>query len=148
MSEFHTLPLKVDRYLADTRHLSAAQHGAYLLLLMTAWRSKDNSLPDDDDFLARCACMDRRTWKRNKVAVMSFWDIGQDAKWRQKTLDMTRKYVADLVIKKSAAGKASALKRKETGSTPVQQDTQQNANSKSKSKTILTDSNPLTPIRS
>ena len=119
MSDYHTLPLKVDRYLAKTRHLTAAQHGAYLLLLMTAWKMEDNALPDDDEFLSRCASMDRRTWLRNKPPIMAFWIVGPDGRWRQRTLDETRKYVADVISKKSAAGHASALKRQEVNSTYV-----------------------------
>jgi uncharacterized protein YdaU (DUF1376 family) len=137
LAEFHILPIKTDLYLGDTRHLTAAQHGAYFLLLMMAWRSPGNDLPNNDDTLARWACMDRRTWLRNRDVVMAFWVLGPDARWRQKRLDETRKYVGDLVNKKSAAGQASALKRKETGSTPVQQAPQQNGSSQSQSQSEI-----------
>jgi uncharacterized protein YdaU (DUF1376 family) len=112
MAEFPALPLFTDAYLSDTRHLSAAQHGAYLLLLMTAWRMPDCALPDDDDTLARWACMDRRTWERNKPVVMAFWTRSEDAKWRQGRLLDERKYVADKSNKNSGAAKARWLKNK------------------------------------
>jgi hypothetical protein len=65
---------------------------------------------------------------------LAFWTLGHDDRWRQKTLDEVRKHVADLVSKRSAAGHASALKRKETLSTPVQHNGQHNGNSKSEIK--------------
>src|SRR5574343_352637 len=96
MAQFPALPLFTDAYMADTRHLNAAQHGAYLLLLMTAWRMLDCKLPNDDKFLARCASTDLRVWKAStKDAVMSFWKLDEQGKWYQERLLDERKYVQD-----------------------------------------------------
>lgn len=132
MAEFPVLPFFTDAYLADTRHLTAAQHGAYLLLLMTAWRSTDCRLPDDDNFLARAAAMDIRTWRVNKAVVMAFWKKDEQQKWCQGRLEDERKNVEQMRSKNVAAGKVSALKRKERHSTTVTTKPQQ-------------DSNPLNP---
>lgn len=114
MADFPALPFYTDAYLADTRHLTAAQHGAYFLLLMTAWRMSDNALPDDDAKLSSWASMDKRTWLKNKSVVMSFWQR-TDGKWRQKKLDMVRKNVAHLSNKNAENAKVRWLKNKETG---------------------------------
>lgn len=119
MAKYPALPLFTDAYMADTRHLTTAQHGAYLLLLMTAWRMPECSLPDDDDFLSRITGMDKRTWNRNKDIIMAFWKLDEKQKWCQGRLKDERNYVEQLSNKNSEAGKASALKRKERDSTTV-----------------------------
>lgn len=128
MAEYPALPLFTDAYMADTRHLTPAQHGAYLLLLMTAWRMPDCKLPNDDTFLCRCASMDRRVWDNNRDVIMSFWKQDDLQKWYQARLLDERKYVDDMRNKNSAAGKASALKRLNRGSTGVPTKPQRESN--------------------
>lgn len=124
MAEFPALPLFTDAYLADTRHLTTIQHGAYLLLLMIAWRTKDCSLPADDESLARLAGMDARTWLRHREKIMAFWKLGEDHRWRQARLLDERHFAEVRRDKNSAAGIASSLKRKERHSTTVPTKTQ------------------------
>lgn len=75
MSAYPSLPLFTDAFIADTGHLSAQETGAYLMLMMVAWRSPDCRLADDDDRLARWARVDRRTWLRIKPTIMEFWTL-------------------------------------------------------------------------
>lgn len=86
MSAFPSLPLFTDAFIADTGHLSAQETGAYLLLLMMAWRSPGCRLPDDDAKLARWARVDRRLWHKIKPIVMEFWSLDDDGFWTQKRL--------------------------------------------------------------
>jgi uncharacterized protein YdaU (DUF1376 family) len=51
--EYPALMLFTDSYLADTTHLSEAEHGRYLLLLIHMWRAPARRLPNDDAWLAR-----------------------------------------------------------------------------------------------
>lgn len=127
MAEFPALPLFTDAYLADTRHLTAAQHGAYLLLLMMAWRTPDCALPDDDTLLSRWAAMDLRGWKTNKNVIMAFWKKTKDGRWRQGRLLDERELAEARRDQRIHAGKASALKRHNTRSTPVQREGNENS---------------------
>lgn len=52
MAQFPALPLFTDAYLADTLHLTDAQRGIYLKLLMLTWRSPECRLPNDNEWLA------------------------------------------------------------------------------------------------
>jgi uncharacterized protein YdaU (DUF1376 family) len=54
------MPLYVADYLADTLHLSATEHGAFILLLMHRWQH--GSLPDDARKLAPIAGVSRQRW--------------------------------------------------------------------------------------
>lgn len=119
MAEYPVMPLYTDAYLSDTLHLTTLQHGAYCLLLMVAWRTPDCALPNDDKVLARYARLDVRTWLKNRDTVMQFWELGGDHKWRQKRQLDTRISVEYRRSLNSEAGKASALKRKNRGSTSV-----------------------------
>lgn len=100
MSRFPSLPLYTDAFLADTMHLNAHETGAYLMLLMVAWRSPDCRLPDDDKKLAKWARCDPRTWAKTKPSVMEFWDLAEGY-WTQKRLVLER----DKVSKRAEAAR-------------------------------------------
>ena len=108
MAEYPAMPLWTDAYLADTRHLSTEEHGAYLLLLMEAWRRPTCALPDDENLLARLAGMDLARWRQCHGIVMAFWNYDSGTKtWTQSRLLRERKFVA----RKSAAQSRNASKR-------------------------------------
>lgn len=87
MAELPCMPFWTDAYLADTQHLTTEEHGAYLLLLIQAWRSHDCSLADDDAMLARQAGVTVAKWKSIKSIVMAFWKLDKRRKcWVQKRL--------------------------------------------------------------
>lgn len=119
MAKFPALTLWTDAYLADTRHLTTLEHGAYLLLLITAWRSPDFALPNDDRFL-RLAAGNPRTWNEIKPTVMAFWTLREDGKFHQKRLSLEANRATAQRDGASKAGKVSALKRQKTASTPVE----------------------------
>lgn len=108
MAEFPALPLWTDAYLADTRHLSTLEHGAYLLLLMEAWRRPHCDLPDDDRILARLAGLSTAEWDTVKPIVMDLWSLdGRSKTWKQKRLTDERSYVK----KRSRSQSDKAAKR-------------------------------------
>jgi len=67
------MPLWVGDYLADTQDLTTEEHGAYLLLLMTAWRNAGR-LPAAPDRLARIAKLSGREWSETWKALERFFD--------------------------------------------------------------------------
>ncbi len=130
MAEFPALPLFTDAFISDTTHLNATQTGAYLLLLMHAWRARDCALPADDRVLARMARMDGRAWASHKAVVLAFWDkvnIDGVDKYVQRRLLDEYSFVALRSRKNAEAGKASALKRLNRASTNVQRNVNQNS---------------------
>jgi len=103
MALYPALPLFTDAYLADTRHLTTEEHGAYLLLLMCAWRSAGCELTDNDKTLARIAGLSPTKWRRLKPALAQFFDTGGGV-WRQKKLQAVYRDVASRVARNKANG--------------------------------------------
>lgn len=93
------MPLYVAEYRHDTAHLSAAEHGAYLLLIMHYWTA--GGLPDDDRQLARIASMGNAEWRRARPIVQAFFHDG----WRHKRIDVELARAADISSKRSASAK-------------------------------------------
>lgn len=127
MAEFPHLPLFTDAYIADTMHLDCTESGAYLHLLMAAWRSVDCSLPNEDKKLCRMARCTPRQWSKMRETILDFFTL-ENNKWTQKRLLKERKYVTAKSDQASRAGKASALKRKESDPTDVAPTLQREAN--------------------
>lgn len=121
MAEFPALTLWTDAYLSDTRHLSTVEHGAYLLLLMEAWRRPHCDLPDDDMILARLSGLSGKEWGKIKPIIMAFWTRdGRSKTWKQKRLVKERD--AARVRSKSASDNSSKrwnkTKNKDAGALP------------------------------
>lgn len=116
------IPLFGDAYLADTRHLSLEEHGAYLQLMMIAWRIDGCSLPDDDSRLARMLGVTPKKWAKLKPTVMAFWALENGA-WTQKRLTKERRFVAEKSEQNRAAinarWEANRLKNNDAADTNV-----------------------------
>lgn len=82
------MPLWIADYLADTMHLTARQHGQYLLLLMYSWK-QDRPLPKVDASLRAIARASESEWAEDKDTVLAFFSEGQDG-YRQKRLEEER----------------------------------------------------------
>jgi uncharacterized protein YdaU (DUF1376 family) len=76
------MPFYIADYLADTRRLSLAEHGAYMLLIMEYWRN--GGLPDDDKKLARIIGATTKEWVEIRDAIADFFDEG----WKHKRIDL------------------------------------------------------------
>ena len=100
------IPLFGDAYLADTHHLTLEEHGAYLKLLMIAWRTEGCALPADDMRLAKMVGVTKAKWGKLKPVVMAFWSLA-DGQWTQRRLTKERAFVD----KKREANRAAAETR-------------------------------------
>lgn len=127
MAEFPALQLWTDAYLGDTTHLTTIEHGAYLLLLMTAWRTKETRLPDDDKLLARYVRCSAGQWKRLRPVLQPFFRV-ENGFWVQGRLTDEAVAVKQRKEKAATAGRASALKRKGRHATGVGSELQPNGN--------------------
>lgn len=109
MAEFPALPLWTDAYLADTTHLTATEHGAYLLLLMAMWRSPGCRLANDPELLARYAKVTRGQWGRMSETIMKFF-TASDGYITQGRLTDEYGFVRRNSIKQSNNAKSRWLK--------------------------------------
>lgn len=103
------MPLYIADYLADTTRLTTEQHGAYLLLIMDYWRN--GPLPDDDGALANITRLPAAQWKKHRATLARLFDV-DGGEWRHKRIDTELARATANVEQRSAAGKASAAKRK------------------------------------
>jgi uncharacterized protein YdaU (DUF1376 family) len=115
MAEFNALPLWTDAYLGDTTHLTTIEHGAYLLLLITAWRRRA-TLPDDDAQLAKFCRMTPKQWARISATVRAFFH-SENGELVQRRLKDEWEAVRQHSHRQSDRVKARWLKYKETADT-------------------------------
>jgi uncharacterized protein YdaU (DUF1376 family) len=105
-------------YLADTAHLTAMQHGIYLLLIMNYWQ-RGGPLPNDDIRLARIARVSMRDWKRNRPELEQFFTV-EESHWRHLRVDTELNLVSAKSLKSKAAAQASVERRFGERSTSVE----------------------------
>lgn len=79
------MKLYIGDYLADTQALTAEQHGSYLLLLMSYYRT--GPLPNDAKKLSQVARATIKKWNTISDTVMSFFYLAEDALWHHKRAD-------------------------------------------------------------
>lgn len=103
------MPLYVSDYLRDTQHLSTAEHGAYMLLILYAW-GQDGRLTKDTERLRRVAKMTPKEWRVSWPVLREFFDEDGDG-FRHGRIERERAKAADIVDKRREAGRAGAAKR-------------------------------------
>lgn len=119
------MPLYIGDYLADTTHLTADQHGAYMLLLMAAWKS-GGKLPNDDEQLQAITKLSDERWKKSKSILFAFFLLEDCFLIHRRLLSELEKASA-LSEKRRAAGKTGGRPK-----TPKPEEKKQN---ESKTKT-------------
>lgn len=100
MSNRAWMPLHIADYLADTGHLTAAEHGAYLLLIMHYWQN--GALPGNEKMIARIAKLSADQWEDSRdILAMLF---GPD--WTHKRIDAELSKADGIIEKRRAAAEA------------------------------------------
>ena len=97
------VPLYVGDYLGDTGHLTTAQHGAYLLLMMHYWRKGE--LPDDDRQLSKITKLPLKTWCDYRPILQDFFHEG----WKHKRIDAELARMVRVSEKRAIAGQKGGL---------------------------------------
>jgi uncharacterized protein YdaU (DUF1376 family) len=118
-------------YLADTTHLTAEEHGAYMLLLFSYWQT---GKPLRIDRLATVARIPNERWPSVAETLSEFFHV-TETHWVQFRVEADLESVNSKVVTASNAGKASAkakaLKKQQElndRSTTVEGSLQRNAN--------------------
>jgi len=104
------MPLFVADYLADTAHLTAAEHGAYLMLVMNYWQ-RGKPLPADDRKLARIARMSDAEWQDSRDTLAEFFHE-EDGFWSHKRIEAEIAVAEEKTNKAKKAARISAEVRK------------------------------------
>lgn len=97
------MPLYVGDYLGDTGHLTTAQHGAYLLLMMHYWRKGE--LPDDDRQLSKITKLPLKAWHEYRPTLQDFFHSG----WKHKRIDAELERMMRVSEKRAIAGQKGGL---------------------------------------
>lgn len=79
------LQLYVSDYLADTAHLNAMEHGAYMMLLMNCWQT-GKPLPEDSLKLSRIARTTPEEWAQISESVLEFFTLTEEG-YRHSRID-------------------------------------------------------------
>jgi 5-methylcytosine-specific restriction endonuclease McrA len=61
----YAMPVRANFLSVNCTHMSAAQVGAYMLILMAIWSTNTCDIPDDDVILARVCRTTKTIWKRH-----------------------------------------------------------------------------------
>ena len=109
MSSLPYMQLYVSDYLVDTAHLTAQQHGAYMLLLMNYWQ-KGRALDNTNDRLQYVARLSPEEWDENKEILAEFFVLEGDTWWHSR-IETDLEKVREKSTKASANGKRSVSAR-------------------------------------
>lgn len=114
MSRAPYMPVFVDALIGDTTHLSAAEFGAYCLILFATWNNKGQALPDDPKRMARICRVSTTRWVQHlRPALIGFFDVS-DGRLHQKRLEKEWVKATVTIDQKTRAAEAKWRKEKKT----------------------------------
>jgi uncharacterized protein YdaU (DUF1376 family) len=100
MSNRARMPLHVGDYLADTGHVTATEHGAYLLLIMHYWQN--GCLPENERIIARIAKLSPEQWEESRDMLAMLFGPG----WTHKRIDAELSKADEIIEKRRSAAEA------------------------------------------
>lgn len=103
------MPLYVNDYLGNTQHLSTEQHGAYLLLILHAWRS-GGRIENDDDTFQSITKMSKTDWLKSKQKISKFFLVGSEF-WQHDRVVFELNKSKEITNLRSEAGRVGAKNR-------------------------------------
>jgi uncharacterized protein YdaU (DUF1376 family) len=122
MAELKWMKFWPQNYIGDTSHLSLAEHGAYLRLLILAWDTSSCSLPADPAWLKRKLRVNEREYVRSvKPVIDEFWTEEDHRIFQKRQRREWESAIHNSEMGKTAAKvrwngrKVIPLKTKETG---------------------------------
>ncbi|EER2399448.1 DUF1376 domain-containing protein [Escherichia coli] len=122
MAALPYMQLYIADYLADTMHLSAEEHGAYLLLMFNYWQT---GKPIPKNRLAKIARLTNERWADVEPSLQEFFcDNGEE--WVHLRIEEDLASVREKLTKKSAAGKVSVQARRSRKEADVQKKQERN----------------------
>jgi uncharacterized protein YdaU (DUF1376 family) len=109
MTSLPYMQLYVSDYLADTAHLTAQQHGAYMLLLMNYWQ-RGKALDNSNERLSHVARLSPEEWADAKPTLEEFF-IVEDNVWSHARVEDDLAKIREKSVKASFAGRRSVVAR-------------------------------------
>jgi len=109
MTSLPYMQLYVSDYLADTAHLTAQQHGAYMLLLMNYWQ-RGKALDNSNERLSHVARLSPEEWADAKPTLEEFFIIEGNL-WTHTRVEDDLEKIREKSAKASFAGKRSVVAR-------------------------------------
>ncbi|MGR9149621.1 YdaU family protein [Rhizobium leguminosarum] len=106
MSNRAWMPLHIADYLADTGHLTATEHGAYLLLIMHYWQN--GCLPENERIISRIAKLSPEQWEESRDMLAMLFGPG----WTHKRIDAELSKADEIIEKRRAAAESRYSKGK------------------------------------
>lgn len=108
MAALPYMQLYVADYLADTMHLTAEEHGAYLLLIMNYWQT---GKPIKQNRIQAITKISNERITDVTETLQEFFNVDDNGLWHHFRIDEELEKVRSKSIKASEAGKKSAAKR-------------------------------------
>jgi uncharacterized protein YdaU (DUF1376 family) len=110
--DYPSMPIWIDAYISDTAHLTYEEHGVYLKLLMTIWRSPGCRIPNDRKWIERHMLVTPEFYDQTVAPLIKEFCQTTGNYVSQKRLKKARDYVSDRCKKQSARAKSRWAKEK------------------------------------